>query len=42
MIYGMMNASRRAISYYYDGGKFSMIPRWNLMIRIDDSNETAE
>jgi hypothetical protein len=30
MIYGMMNASRRAVDYDYDCGKFSMIPKLNL------------
>jgi hypothetical protein len=42
MIYGVMNASRRAVDYYYDCGKFSMISRRNLMTRINDSNETAK
>jgi hypothetical protein len=42
MIYGMMNASRRAIDHNYNCGKFSMIPKWSLMTRINDSDEAAK
>jgi hypothetical protein len=42
MIYGVRNASRRAVNDNYNCRKFSMISRLNLMIRTDDSNETAE
>jgi hypothetical protein len=42
MIYGVMNASRRAVDYHYDCRKFSMISRWNLRIRIDDSDEATK
>ena len=42
VIYGMMNASRWTVNDNYDSREFSMISRLNLMIRIDDSNETAK
>jgi hypothetical protein len=42
MIYGMRNASRRAVDYDYDCRKFPVISRWNRMTRIDDSDEAAE
>jgi hypothetical protein len=42
MIYGMMNASRRAVNYDYNCGKFPMISRRNRMTRIDDSDEATE
>jgi hypothetical protein len=42
MIHGVMNASRRAVDYDYDSRKLSVIPRWNMRIRIDDSNEAAK
>jgi hypothetical protein len=42
MIYGMMNASRGSVDYDYDCGKFSVIPRWDLRIRIDDSDEATK
>jgi hypothetical protein len=42
MIYGMMNASRRAVDYHYDCRKFSMISRMNMRIRIDDSDEATK
>jgi hypothetical protein len=42
MIYGMMNAPRMTINNNYICGKFSMISRMSLMIRIDDTDEKTK